>query len=101
MKKIITFALASLMVLSLSYDVQAQDKKAEKKARKEERAIKDSLMTLMEGSDSVNVGYGYVKKNRMSTPSSRRGANKDIASYTDIADYIQATEPGVIVQNPS
>lgn len=102
MKKIITFALASLMVLSLSYDVQAQDKKAEKKARKEarkqERAIKDSLMTLMEGSDSVNVGYGYVKKNRMSTPSSRRGANKDIASYTDIADYIQATEPGVIVQ---
>ena len=25
-------------------------------------------------------------------------ANKDIASYTDIADYIQATEPGVIVQ---
>ena len=92
MKKIITFALASLMVLSLSYDVQAPDKKAEKKARKEarkqDRAIKDSLMTLMEGSDSVNVGYGYVKKNRMSTPSSRRGANKDIASYTDIADYI-------------
>ena len=102
MKKIITFVLASLIVLSLSYDVQAQDKKAEKKARKEarkqDRAIKDSLMTLMEGSDSVNVGYGYVKKSKMSTPSSRRGANKDIATYTDIADYIQATEPGVIVQ---
>lgn len=102
MKKIITFALASLMVFSVSYDIQAQDKKAEKKARREARrqdkAITDSLRTLMEGSDSVNVGYGYVKKSRMNTPSSRRGANKDIASYTDIADYIQATEPGVIVQ---
>ena len=102
MKKIITFALASLMVLSLSYDIQAQDKKAEKKARKEarrqEKAITDSLRSLMEGSDSVNVGYGYVKKNRMTTPSSRRGANKDIATYTDIADYIQAIEPGVMVQ---
>lgn len=102
MKKIITFALASLMVFSVSYDIQAQDKKAEKKARREARrqdkAITDSLRTLMEGSDSVNVGYGYVKKSRMNTPSSRRGANKDIATYTDIADYIQATEPGVIVQ---
>ena len=71
MKKIITFALASLMVFSVSYDIHAQDKKAEKKARREARrqdkAITDSLRTLMEGSDSVNVGYGYVKKSRMNT----------------------------------
>lgn len=103
MKKIITFILASAMLFSFSASVQAQDKKAEKKARKEarrqERAIKDSLLTLMEGTDSVNVGYGYVKRNRMNSPSARKtGAKENIASYTDIADYIQATEPGVIVQ---
>lgn len=101
MKKIISLALASLMVLSLSYGVHAQDKKAERKARKEARkqdkAITDSLMMLMEGTDSVNIGYGYVKRNKMNAPGTRRGGNKEIASYTDIADYIQATEPGVMV----
>lgn len=101
MKKIISIALASLMVLSIPFCVQAQDKKAERKARKEARkqdkAITDSLLMLMEGSDSVNVGYGYVKRNKLNSPGTRRGGNKEIATYTDIADYIQATEPGVMV----
>lgn len=101
MKKTISFILASLMVLSFSTFVQAQDKKAERKARKEMRRndkhLTDSLKMMMEGSDSINIGYGYVKRNRMTTPASQRNRHKDISSYSDIADYIQSTEPGVMV----
>lgn len=103
MKKIVFIAVALSMFLAFADSSAAQDKKAERKARRElrrqEKAIKDSLMMLMEGSDSVNVGYGYQKKNKMNSSVSRiNGPKKTPVSYTTIADYIQGKVAGVMVQ---
>lgn len=100
MKKIITIILAAAMVLPLAFDINAQDKKAERMARKElkkqERVIKDSLMAA--AGDSVNVGYGRVKRSRLNSSVSRLEGSNNVKSYTNIADYIQGRVPGVIVQ---
>ena len=105
MKRIFTIIIASIMVLAVSAPVDAQDKKAERQARKEqrrkERAIKDSLMTVMrmaEDDDSVNVGYGYTRKKDLNSAVTRKKTHRTIDSFNDIADYIQGTVPGVIVQ---
>lgn len=104
MKRIFTIIIASIMVLAVSVPVDAQDKKAERQARKEqrrkERAIKDSLMTVMRmaENESVNVGYGYTKKDDLTSAVSRKKVSKnDISSYSSIADYIQGRVPGVMV----
>ena len=93
------------MVLAVSAPAGAQDKKAEREARKEvrkrDRAIKDSLMTVMRMAedDSVNVGYGYTKKRGLNSSVSRlKTSDNEIASYSNIADYIQGRVPGVMVQ---
>ena len=104
MKRIFTIIIASIMVLAVSAPVDAQDKKAERQARKElrkkERAIKDSLMTVMRMAedDSVNVGYGYTKREDLNSAVTRKKTHRTIDSFNDIADYIQGTVPGVIVQ---
>lgn len=104
MKRIFTIIIASIMVLAVSVPVDAQDKKAERQARKEqrrkERAIKDSLMNVMRMAedDSVNVGYGYTKKKDLNSAVTRKKTHRTIDSFNDIADYIQGTVPGVIVQ---
>lgn len=104
MKRIFTIIIASIMVLAVSVPVDAQDKKAERQARKEqrrkERAIKDSLMNVMRMAekDSVNVGYGYTKREDLNSAVTRKKTHRAIDSFNDIADYIQGTVPGVIVQ---
>lgn len=103
MKRIIALFIASVIILPLASNADAQDRKAERKARKElrkqERAIKDSLMMVMEEGDSVNVGYGYTKKSRNNSSVSRLKVQKNnVTSYTNIADYIQGRVPGVMVQ---
>ena len=103
MKRIIAFLIASIIFLPLSLNADVPNKKERRKARKEirkqERAIKDSLLMLMEEADSVNVGYGYTKKSRNNSSVSRLKVQKnDVTSYTNIADYIQGRVPGVMVQ---
>lgn len=105
MRRILTVVIAAVMIFAVSAPADAQDKKAERQARKElrkrEREIKDSLMTVMRmtESDSVNVGYGYTKKNDLNSSVSRVKTGKnDISSYSNIADYIQGRVPGVMVK---
>lgn len=103
MKKIvILFAVVSLL-FAYTDDASGQSRKEYRKARKEQRrqekALKDSLMMQMKGSDSVNVGYGYVKEKGLSSSVSRLEVTKKrAASYNDISDYIQGRVPGVMVQ---
>lgn len=105
MKKLLTSSLVLLMfILSADY-IHAQEKNTDRKTRKEirrqERAIKDSLLSVMKGSegDSVNVGYGYTRKKDLNSSVSRlKGSRRSIESYSDIADYIQGNVPGVMVQ---
>lgn len=100
MKRIVAIILAAIMVIPFTLDVNAQDKKADRRARKElrkqERVIKDSLMAA--AGDSVNVGYGRVKRNKLNSSVSRLEGSNNVKSYTNIADYIQGRVPGVIVQ---
>ncbi len=105
MKRTLAIILIAIISLSAVSSVNAQDRKAERKARKElrrqERAIKDSLMTVMSqpSSDSVNVGYGYTKKHELNSSVSKLKTTKgNIESYSNIADYIQGRVPGVMVQ---
>ena len=84
----------------------AQDAKADKEARREirkeerriERAVRDSLREVMASRDSVNVGYGYTKKSRLTNSvSSVNMDNNEVASYNDIGEYLQGRVPGLSV----
>lgn len=105
MKRTITIIFVALSVLFLATDVHAQDRKAERQARKElrkqERAIKDSLNAVMRAnsSDSVNVGFGYTRKRDLTSSVSRlRTSPRSVETYSNIADYIQGRVPGVMVR---
>lgn len=103
MKRISTFIIAALILLTASYSVQAQSRKEERKARREirrqERAIRDSLLLMMSENDSVNVGYGYTKKRNLTTAvSSVKAKNTETDGYTHVAEYLQGRVPGLIVR---
>ena len=58
--------LIIVAVMMMAVTGYAQDRKAERRARREQRRIeamaRDSVKMAMESSDSVNIGYGYVKR---------------------------------------
>ena len=69
-----------------------------KEERRMERAIRDSLRMMAESMDSVNVGYGYVKKSRLtSSVSSVKMDQDEVSSYSDIGEYLQGRVPGLSV----
>lgn len=103
MKKIVVFVAIVSLLFAYTDSVSAQSRKEARKARKElrrqERALKDSLLMEMHGADSVNVGYGYVnKKNLNSSVSRLKTPRKNTMTYSNIADYISGQVPGVMVQ---
>ena len=84
----------------------AQDRKAEREARREYRkemrrlelALRDSLRIAFERRDTVNVGYGYVKKeNLTNSVSDVKMDQNEVASYNDIGEYLQGKVPGLTV----
>lgn len=101
MKKILTIVITSFMMLSMAAAVQAQEqtsvRKTRKEIRKQERAVKDSLMRLMKGSDSLNVGYGHISKDKNASSVSRLEKKSNMASYSNIGEYIKGKVPGVMV----
>ena len=99
MKRIIVLLLLAMFV---AMPGNSQDKKSRREYRKEmrrlEQALRDSLRLALERQDSVNVGYGYVKKeNLTNSVSSLNLNNKDVASYNDIGEYLQGRVPGLTV----
>ena len=60
--------------------------------------VLDSLrMSQMEG-DSVNIGYGYVKKKNLTTSVSKVSVRqRDINGYTSIGEYLRGRVPGLMV----
>lgn len=92
-----------MILLPVSYSVQAQSRKEERKARKEirrqERAIRDSLLLMMSENESVNVGYGSTKKKNLTTSvSSVKAKNTETDGYSHVAEYLQGRVPGLIVR---
>ena len=102
MKRISAFIIAALILLPVSYSVQAQSRKEERKARKEirrqERAIRDSLLLMMSENESVNVGYGSTKKNLTTSVSSVKAKNTETDGYSHVAEYLQGRVPGLVVR---
>lgn len=103
MKRFVMLLLLALFVTAQGF---AQDKKSDRDVRREtrreerrmERAVRDSLRTIIEGMDSVNVGYGYIRKSSLTNSvSSVKMRQNEVASYSDIAEYLQGRVPGLSV----
>lgn len=97
------FALLLLAVTVLaSYPAHSQDKSEARRARRElrrvERALRDSIRTAEFAEDSVNIGYGYIKKKNLTSSVSQVSmTEQDMVSYTNIGDYLMGRVPGLMV----
>lgn len=102
MKRFLKLALVA-MIVALPMTAMAQDKKAERRARREQRkienAIRDSLMRQTADNDMVDLGYGKVRKKDLTTSVSKLKVNKKTAvAYSDIGEYLMGKVPGLLVQ---
>lgn len=90
-----------ISILLIAFSADAQDRKAERRARREERRIErallDSLRLHRIEEDSVNVGYGYVKKKNLTSSVSKVSMDQ-VGSYTNIGEYLAGRVPGLVVQ---
>ena len=94
--------MLSLVALALVLGLSAQDRKAERMARRElrraERALYDSVRQKRMEDDSVYVGYGYVKKKNLTTSVSKvEVTDIQIKGYTSIGDYLKGRVAGLQV----
>lgn len=92
-----------ISILLIAFSADAQDRKAERRARREERRIErallDSLRLHRIEEDSVNVGYGYVKKKNLTSSVSKVSMDQvQVGSYTNIGEYLAGRVPGLVVQ---
>ena len=92
--------MLSLVALALVLGLSAQDRKAERMARRElrraERALYDSVRQKRMEDDSVYVGYGYVKKKNLTTSVSKvEVTDIQIKGYTSIGDYLKGRVAGL------
>lgn len=89
-------------VFVLSFTAAAQGRREAREARREqrriERAVRDSLRMLEFENDSVNIGYGYIRKKSLTTSVSGVDVKDDeIATYSDIGEYLMGRVPGLVV----
>ena len=88
-------------VFVLSFTAAAQDRREAREARREqrriERAVRDSLRMLEFENDSVNIGYGYIRKKSLTTSVSGVDVKDDeIATYSDISKDIAIIRKSII-----
>lgn len=93
-------------IFALSQPLTAQENKEERRALREqrrqerrlERAIYDSLALWEARSDSINIGYGYVKKRNLTSSVSQVNVNSnEIGTYDNIAEYLKGRVPGLYI----
>lgn len=99
------FLFIALAMLA-SYPASSQDKPESRRARKEQRrverraiqALADSLRMVAYENDSVNVGYGYVKRKNLTNAVSKVSLeDEETSSYSNIGDYLMGRVPGLTV----
>ena len=93
---------AGAVMLCTCPDICAQSRKEQRQARREqklrEQAVTDSMMRVLFGDESVNVGYGSTKKKKLTTAvSSVEVDDKSMSSYADIGEYLSGRVPGLVV----
>jgi TonB-dependent SusC/RagA subfamily outer membrane receptor len=94
--------LSAIFVLLLVVGSSAQDRKAERVARMEqrraERAVYDSIRLRRLEDDSVYVGYGYIKRKNLTTSVSKVDVmDIQMKGYTSIGEYLKGRVPGLQV----
>ena len=95
--------LLTVVLMTLPFSVDAQDKKAERRARKEQRrienAIRDSLRRVSAENELIDLGYGKVKKKDLAMSVSKVSLDEESeATFTDIGSYLAGNVPGLIVR---
>lgn len=93
---------AVAVMLCTCPDICAQSRKEQRQARREQKlrgqAVTDSMMRVLFGDESVNVGYGSTKKKKLTTAvSSVEVDDKSMSSYADIGEYLSGRVPGLVV----
>jgi TonB-dependent SusC/RagA subfamily outer membrane receptor len=94
--------LITLCAVCLITGMSAQDKKAERMVRREqrraERAVYDSVRVKMAEEDSIYVGYGHVKRKNLTTAVSKVEVDDlQMRGYTSIGEYLKGRVPGLMV----
>ena len=94
--------LSAIFVLLLVVGSSAQDRKAGRVARREqrraERAVYDSIRLRQLEDDSVYVGYGYIKRKNLTTSVSKVDVmDIQMKGYTSIGEYLKGRVPGLQV----
>lgn len=101
MNKALVVFLVFMHVMGMSLSA-GNDKKAERMARREarrqERALYDSLRLKKLQDDSVNIGYGYVKKKNLTVSVSKVDVDDaQMVGYANIGEYLRGRVPGLHV----
>lgn len=101
------FKIAIMIVaIAVSLPLSAQSRKEQRRAlreqrrmeRKMEREFYDSLYRMNSRNDSINIGYGYVKKRDLTTSVSQVNVNtRELGSFENIAEYLKGRVPGLMV----
>lgn len=102
MKSFLKLFFAAAMLLMIHSAADAQDKKAERLARREarriENAIRDSLRKVMADEELIDLGYGKVKRKYLTTSVSKVNLDeKSVSGYSDIGQFLRGRVPGLVV----
>ena len=94
--------LFTATLLALPFTGDAQDKKAERRARREQRrieaAVKDSIRRAAAENELVDLGYGKVRRKDMTSSVSKVDVDgKTAVSYSDMGSYLMGRVPGLTV----
>lgn len=94
--------LFTAALLALPFTGDAQDKKAERRARREQRrieaAVRDSIRRAAAENEMVDLGYGKMRKKDLTTSVSKVDVDKkSVASYSDMGSYLMGRVPGLTV----
>ena len=94
--------LFTAALLALPFTGDAQDKKAERRARREQRrieaAVKDSIRRAAAENELVDLGYGKVRRKDVTSSVSKVSVDeKTVTSYSDMGSYLMGRVPGLTV----
>lgn len=94
--------LFTAALLALPFTGDARDKKAERRARREQRrieaAVKDSIRRAAAENDLVDLGYGKVRRKDVTSSVSKVSVDeKTVTSYSDMGSYLMGRVPGLTV----
>lgn len=99
--------IVSIVLLLACLSAYPQDRKAERQSRRDarrevrclEKAVMDSIRMRYLEEETVNVGYGAVKRKNLTNAVSKVDIEQnEIGVYTHIGEYLAGRVPGLVVR---